>query len=206
MPTAAARASGMFLPHAGESKGWRHRRSRLRHYRRWPEDVEWLQRAGFSAYRFSTAWPRIIRPVPAPSKRAGWISTIAWSMVYWRAALRRGFVSIIGTCRRRCRTRAAGFSATSPKNLPIMRASSPGGLADRVRHWAMFNEANVHALFGHGIGNHAPGWLACPTCWPRSITRTGARPRAAGAAGGAFATPPRHRDQRATGAAIVGSR
>jgi len=30
------------------------------HYRRWPEDVEWLQRGGFSAYRFSTAWPRIL--------------------------------------------------------------------------------------------------------------------------------------------------
>ncbi len=30
------------------------------HYHRWPEDVEWLQRGGFSAYRFSTAWPRIL--------------------------------------------------------------------------------------------------------------------------------------------------
>jgi beta-glucosidase len=30
------------------------------HYHRWREDVEWLGRGGFSAYRFSTAWPRIM--------------------------------------------------------------------------------------------------------------------------------------------------
>ena len=29
-------------------------------------------------------------------------------------------------------------------------------LGDRVKHWAMFNEANVHALFGYGAGGHAP--------------------------------------------------
>jgi beta-glucosidase len=28
---------------------------------------------------------------------------------------------------------------------------------DRVKHWAIFNEPNIHALFGHGIGDHAPG-------------------------------------------------
>ena len=42
-----------------------------------------------------------------------------------------------------------------------MRASSPR-LGDRVKHWAMFNEANVHALFGHGIGSHAPGLTGLP--------------------------------------------
>src|ERR1700726_5119030 len=30
------------------------------HYHRWVEDVEWLARGGFNAYRFSTAWPRIL--------------------------------------------------------------------------------------------------------------------------------------------------
>jgi beta-glucosidase len=35
-------------------------------------------------------------------------------------------------------------------------------LGDRVKHWAMFNEANVHALFGHGMGSHAPGLTGLP--------------------------------------------
>ena len=30
------------------------------HYHRWAEDIEWLARGGFNAYRFSTAWPRIL--------------------------------------------------------------------------------------------------------------------------------------------------
>ena len=50
------------------------------HYHRWVEDVEWLARGGFNAYRFSTAWPRIL---PAGHRRdrarAASISTIAWS-------------------------------------------------------------------------------------------------------------------------------
>src|SRR5215475_13038991 len=30
------------------------------HYHRWVDDVEWLARGVFNAYRFSTAWPRIL--------------------------------------------------------------------------------------------------------------------------------------------------
>src|SRR5262249_33939761 len=33
---------------------------------------------------------------------------------------------------------------------------------DRVKHWAIFNEPNVHALFGHGMGDHAPGLKGLP--------------------------------------------
>src|SRR5262249_54112115 len=35
-------------------------------------------------------------------------------------------------------------------------------LGDRVKHWAIFNEPNVHALFGHGLGDHAPGLKGLP--------------------------------------------
>ena len=30
------------------------------HYHRWHEDVEFVSRGGFDAYRFSTSWPRIL--------------------------------------------------------------------------------------------------------------------------------------------------
>ena len=49
------------------------------HYHRWVEDVEWLARGGFNAYRFSTAWPRILPAGAGASSRAALISTIAWS-------------------------------------------------------------------------------------------------------------------------------
>ncbi len=35
-------------------------------------------------------------------------------------------------------------------------------LSDRVKHWATFNEPNIHALFGHGVGSHAPGLTGLP--------------------------------------------
>jgi beta-glucosidase len=35
-------------------------------------------------------------------------------------------------------------------------------LGDRVKHWLTFNEPNVHALFGHGTGAHAPGLQGLP--------------------------------------------
>ena len=35
-------------------------------------------------------------------------------------------------------------------------------LGDRVKHWATFNEPNIHAMFGHGVGEHAPGLKGLP--------------------------------------------
>jgi beta-glucosidase len=35
-------------------------------------------------------------------------------------------------------------------------------LGDRVRHWVIFNEPNVHALFGYGICDHAPDLKGLP--------------------------------------------
>ena len=39
------------------------------HYHRWREDIALLARGGFNAYRFSTAWPRIL-PVRQRRDRA----------------------------------------------------------------------------------------------------------------------------------------
>jgi beta-glucosidase len=35
-------------------------------------------------------------------------------------------------------------------------------LGDRVKDWLILNEPNVHALFGYGIGEHAPGLKGLP--------------------------------------------
>src|SRR5262249_54432527 len=51
-------------------------------------------------------------------------------------------------------------------------------LGDRVKHWAIFNEPNVHALFGHGMGDHAPGLKGLPNCRPATHPRTRAKARA----------------------------
>ena len=167
------------------------------HYHRWAEDVEWLARGGFNAYRFSTAWPRILpagagaieharpRLLRPPGRRAD------------RARHRALAVPLsLGSAAGARRTRAAGSSATSPRNSPTTRASSARRLGDRVKHWAMFNEPNVHALFGYGVGGHAPGLTGLANMLRRHpSSEPGARARAAGAAGRAFRAPSRHRDQ-----------
>ena len=127
------------------------------HYHRWPEDVEWLQRGGFSAYRFSTAWPRILPTGTGAVEARGldfydrlvdgllargvapWLCLYHWDLP--QALQDQG-----GWLQRDIADKFADYAQVVAKRL-----------GDRVRHWAMFNEANVHALFGHGIGSHAPG-------------------------------------------------
>jgi beta-glucosidase len=127
------------------------------HYHRWPEDVEWLQRGGFSAYRFSMAWPRIM-PAGAGAVEARGLDfydrlvdgLLARSVAPWLCLYHWDLPQALqdqgGWLHRDIADKFADYARVVAKRL-----------GDRVRHWAMFNEANVHALFGHGIGSHAPG-------------------------------------------------
>ena len=132
------------------------------HYHRWREDLEWLTRGGFNAYRFSVAWPRVL-PAGAGSvetrgldfydrlvdgllahKIAPWLCLYHWDLP--QALQDRG-----GWCNRDTAGRFADYALVVARRL-----------GDRVKHWAMFNEANVHALYGHGDGGHAPGLRGLP--------------------------------------------
>ena len=88
------------------------------HYHRYPEDIALMQRLGISAYRFSTAWPRILPRAKDRSIKPGWIFTTASSMLFLPPESLLGCAFIIGTCRRLCRTWAAGKIGTSPIGLP----------------------------------------------------------------------------------------
>ena len=132
------------------------------HYHRWREDVEWLARGGFNAYRFSTAWPRIM-PTGAGAVElrgldfydrlvdgllahglAPWLCLYHWDLP--QALQNSG-----GWCDREIAPKFADYARVVARRL-----------GDRVKHWAMFNEPNVHALFGYGVGSHAPGLTGLP--------------------------------------------
>ncbi len=132
------------------------------HYHRWPEDIELLSRGGFGDYRFSTAWPRILpdgagaveprgldfydRLVDGLAARAimPWLCLYHWDLPQtledkggWRSRdTARHFADYAGIVAKR--------------------------LGDRVKHWITFNEPNIHALFGYGLGEHAPGVKGLP--------------------------------------------
>jgi beta-glucosidase len=132
------------------------------HYHRWPEDIAWLARGGFSAYRFSTAWPRILPAGAGAVEERGldfydrlvdgliargvtpWLCLYHWDLP--QALQEEG-----GWVNRDIAEKFADYAGVVARRL-----------GDRVKHWAMFNEPNVHALFGYGMGGHAPGLTGLP--------------------------------------------
>ena len=132
------------------------------HYHRWLEDVEWLTRGGFNAYRFSTAWPRVFPMGAGMVEPRGldfydrlvdgllgrgvtpWLCLYHWDLP--QALQDEG-----GWVKRDIAPKFANYARAVARRL-----------GDRVKHWAMFNEPNVHALFGHGVGSHAPGLTGLP--------------------------------------------
>jgi beta-glucosidase len=132
------------------------------HYHRWRDDIGLLSQGGFGAYRFSTAWPRIL---PAGSEAveprgldfydrlvddlvargiAPWLCLYHWDLP--QALQDQG-----GWIKRDIADKFADYARVVAKRL-----------GDRVKHWAMFNEPSIHAIFGHGIGEHAPGLSGMP--------------------------------------------
>ena len=132
------------------------------HYHRWVEDVEWLARGGFNAYRFSVAWPRIFPAGAGVIEHRGldfydrlvdglitrgvtpWLCLYHWDLP--QALQDQG-----GWLKRDIADKFADYARIVARRL-----------GDRVKHWAMFNEPNIHALFGYGMGGHAPGLKGLP--------------------------------------------
>ncbi|MBI4967401.1 MAG: beta-glucosidase [Rhodospirillales bacterium] len=127
------------------------------HYHRWPEDIALMKAAGFNAYRFSIAWPRI---VPAGT---GAVNDKGLDF-YDRL--------VDGLLAAGIRPMACLYHWDLPQPL-----EDQGGwqgravvgpfadyarivaarLADRVKDWMMLNEPNVVAIFGYGLIDQAPG-------------------------------------------------
>jgi beta-glucosidase len=132
------------------------------HYHRWREDVEWLKRGGFNAYRFSTAWPRIMPAGTGAIEPRGldfydrlvdgllahrvapWLCLYHWDLP--QALAEQG-----GWRHRDIAEKFAGYARVVARRL-----------GDRVKHWAMFNEPSVQAMFGYGNGGLAPGLTGLP--------------------------------------------
>jgi beta-glucosidase len=126
-------------------------------YHRYPEDIALMQRLGVKAYRFSISWPRVLpEGIGEPDARgldyysrvtdallkAGiepWVCLFHWDLP--QALQDRGGWG----------SRAIADWFTDYAELMARR------LGDRVTNWVMFNEPQVHAVMGHGLGEHAPG-------------------------------------------------
>ncbi|MBV8888602.1 MAG: beta-glucosidase [Alphaproteobacteria bacterium] len=126
-------------------------------YHRFLEDIALLAGAGLKAYRFSIQWPRVLPEGAGEIAQSGldFYSRLAdalleagiepWACLYhWdlpQALQDRG-----GWLERSIADRFVDYATLMA-----------GRLGDRITRWAMFNEPNVHAIIGHGLGEHAPG-------------------------------------------------
>ncbi|MFN3075536.1 MAG: GH1 family beta-glucosidase [Alphaproteobacteria bacterium] len=127
------------------------------HFHRWPEDVALMKQARFNAYRFSIAWPRIL---PAGT------GTVNGKGLDFYDRL------VDGILEAGIRPMACLYHWDLPQPLedqggwqgreiiePFAEYARvvTARLADRVKDWVMLNESNVVAIFGYGVGEHAPG-------------------------------------------------
>jgi beta-glucosidase len=132
------------------------------HYHRWHDDIALLSHGGFNAYRFSTAWPRIQPDGSGAVEPRGldfydrlvdglvargitpWLCLYHWDLP--QALQEQG-----GWLKRDTAEKFADYARIVGQRL-----------GDRVKHWAMLNEANIHAILGHGLGQHAPALTGLP--------------------------------------------
>jgi beta-glucosidase len=132
------------------------------HYHRWSEDIDLVSRGGFAAYRFSTDWPRILPSGAGAIEPRGldfydrlvdgllardvtpWLCLYHWD-------LPQALQDDGGWLNRDIAPKFADYAAVVARRL-----------GDRVKHWLTFNEPNIHALFGYGLGEHAPGVKGLP--------------------------------------------
>ena len=127
------------------------------HYHRYPEDIALMKAAGFDSYRFSIAWPRILPTGTGAVETRGLdfydrlvdglleagITPMA-CLYHWD--LPQPLEDAGGWQGREIIGPFADYAR-------IVTAR----LADRVKTWMMLNEPNVVAIFGYGVGEHAPG-------------------------------------------------
>lgn len=127
------------------------------HFHRYEEDVRLMRTVGLRAYRFSIAWPRVIKDGVSEVNPCGldfydalvdrllendiepWVTLFHWDLPV--ALHDRG-----GWLNRASADWFAHYAATLADRL-----------SDRVTHWITLNEPQVFLRFGYAEGTHAPG-------------------------------------------------
>ncbi|PRX96626.1 GH1 family beta-glucosidase [Allonocardiopsis opalescens] len=127
------------------------------HYHRYPEDVALLKELGVDAYRFSTAWPRVVPTGSGPVNPGG----LAFYDRLVDALCDAGIEPVVTLYHWdlpqaleddggwRVRSTAEHFAAYA--------RTVADRLGDRVRRWITLNEPHCAAFVGHAVGRHAPG-------------------------------------------------
>jgi beta-glucosidase len=126
-------------------------------YRRYAEDVDLIAGAGLKAFRFSIAWSRVLPTGEGAVNAAGLDH-------YERlvdACLAKGitpYATLFHWDLPQALQDKGGWSARDTAlSFADYAAAVAGRMGDRLKHFITLNEPAVHTVFGHVLGEHAPG-------------------------------------------------
>ena len=127
------------------------------HYHRRREDIRIMKDLGLSAYRFSTAWPRVVPDGKGPVNQAG----LDFYDRLVDGLLEEGiepFLTLFHWDLPQCLEDRGGWrDRDTAYAFAEYAAAVEARLGDRVRQWMTLNEPWVVAHLGHRTGQHAPG-------------------------------------------------
>lgn len=127
------------------------------HYHRWRKDIALMKDLGLNAYRFSTAWARILPDGRGKVNQAG----IDFYSQLVDTLLETGitpFVTLYHWDLPQVLQDEGGWAHRMIVDAFVEYADvMTRALGDRVKHWTTFNEPWVSAFVGYKDGRHAPG-------------------------------------------------
>jgi len=127
------------------------------HYHRYVDDVALMKEIGLHAYRFSTAWPRILPQGRGKVNQAG-LDFYGRLVDELLEAGITPFVTLYHWDLPQVLQDEGGWAARSTAEAFVEYTDViTRHLGDRVKNWMTFNEPSVSAIMGHLSGHHAPG-------------------------------------------------
>ncbi|WP_241911620.1 GH1 family beta-glucosidase [Telmatospirillum siberiense] len=127
------------------------------HYHRWPEDIALMREAGFSAYRFSIAWPRVLPDGDGEVNDKGldFYDRLVDGLL--DAGIRPMPCLYHWDLPQALQERGGWMNRDIAGWFSDYAAIVAGRLGDRVTDWFTLNEPSTVAIFGHAYADHAPG-------------------------------------------------
>jgi beta-glucosidase len=127
-------------------------------YRRYAEDIDLIAGAGLDAYRFSISWSRVL---PAGEGAINPAGLDHYSKMV-DAMLAKGitpYATLFHWDLPQALQDKGGWTNrdTAPRLADYAKAVVDR-LGDRLKHFIILNEAAVHTVFGHVLGEQAPGF------------------------------------------------
>jgi beta-glucosidase len=127
------------------------------HYHRYAADVALMADLGLRAYRFSTAWPRIVPAGAGATNRAGidFYSRLVDTLL--DAGIRPVLTLYHWDLPQTLQDNGGWTHRDTAQHFADYAAVMAEALGDRVTSWTTLNEPWCSAFLGYGAGVHAPG-------------------------------------------------